>query len=260
MLISYSQKLTLLSTILVALVLVSCGKEKHETAPPVVKGPYDNWKTYTYQNVRIVYPADHPQKDNLHDMAVSYVASINRDCQFLHIPVPVDTTVVIFYTGPGQGREMTPRHYPFAEGDTVYFWLPSYFGVTIMQWLIPKWQKEPPSFAFLRHGLLSLLDNSGQNYHVVTDGYLQNKSFIPLDSLAKDTTTNSDTERLQSGEAASFVDFIVYTYGIDQLDQLWLSKTSFDSSVVSLFNMSVDSLQTQWLGLVKEQAEKTPQQ
>ena len=105
-----------------------------------------------------------------------------------------------------------------------------------------------------------MLDNSGQNYHVVTDGYLQNKSFIPLDSLAKDTTTNSDTERLQSGEAASFVDFIVYTYGIDQLDQLWLSKTSFDSSVVSLFNMSVDSLQTQWLGLVKEQAEKTPQQ
>ncbi len=246
-----------LSLLFVSILFVSCAKkEKPEPAKPAaeVKGPYSDWKTYSYRNVRIVYPADHPRAEDLHAMALSYVASIRHDCEFLRIPVPSDTIVVLFHTGPGQGKQLSGQRYPHTSNDTLYFWLPGFYGVTLMQWLIPKWEKDTSAYRFLRHGLIALLDNSGQNYHVMTNTYRHNGKFISLDSLARDTTVNSDNERMQSAEAASFVDFLVYKYGTHGLTGMWQSKTSFDSTVTGLFNISVDSLQTEWLSLVSRQA------
>ncbi len=252
-----SQLLILVSIVLMSFLAASCGKKEKQEAvkqPSAVKSPYADWQTYSYRNIRIVYPANHPREADLNDMTQSYLASIRRDCSVLNIPIPTDTLVVMYYTGPGQGYEMSKDSVPHASHDTIYFWLPGYYGVTLMQWLIPKWQPSPPAFPFLRHGLISLLDNSGQNYHIVTNTYVLNGNFIPLDSLAYDTDIDSDIERLQSGEAASFVDFLVYKYGITALDKMWLSPTTFDSTVTGLLGISTDSLQTAWLSLVKQQA------
>jgi hypothetical protein len=150
-----------------------------------------------------------------------------------------------------QGREMTGREYPFADSNAIHFWLPSFYGPTLVQYLIPRWQDVEPKFRFLKHGIIALFDYSGQNYHKSTLGYIEEGKFIPLRELAEDTTVNSNTERHQSAEAASFVDFIVYHYRIRGLNELYRSRESFEDAVQRIFQMPVDSLEHMWLDYVK---------
>lgn len=213
---------------------------------------YKDWKIYTYQNVKIFYPAGHPLTDNLVDMAAGYVTALERNCRFLEIDVARDTLIVYFYTGFGQGREMTGREYPFGDSAAIHFWLPSFYGPTLMQYLLPKWHDMEPRYRFLKHGVIALFDYSGQDYHQFTLRYLEEGKFIPLNELAVDTTVNSNTERHQTAEAASFVDFLTYYYGIQGLDLLYLARAPFETAVEGIFTMPVDSLEGLWLDFAKE--------
>lgn len=252
-------KKSALLLLLVTLVLscFSCSEQsepgKKEQQP--IDSKYKDWKIYTYQNVKIFYPAGHPLVDNLGDMAAGYVTALERNCQFLEIDVAHDTLIVYFYTGFGQGREMTGREYPFGDSAAIHFWLPSFYGPTLMEYLLPKWHHVEPRYRFLKHGLIALLDYSGQDYHQFTLRYLEEGKFIPLNELAVDTTVNSNLERHQTAEAASFVDFFTYYYGIQGLDLLYLAKAPFETAVEGIFVMPVDSLEGLWLDFAKERVE-----
>ncbi len=239
----------------VVMVLGGCGREKQGVPRSGEAGPnYGDWQTYTYQNVKFIYPPGYPLADTFEEQAKQYLAAIERNCRFFEMDVPSDTLVVYFYTGYGQGREMTGRQYPFADSSAIHFWLPSFPGVTLMQWLLPRWHSEQPRYLFLKHGLYSLLDYSGQNYHVQTINYADSGRLIPLAELAEDTTVDSDTERYQSALAASFVDFISYHYGIKALEALYLARKPFPEAVEEIFLMPVDSLQRRWLDFARERA------
>ena len=212
---------------------------------------YNNWETTTFANIRIKYPAGHLHADGMADLARGYPGAIIRDCRMLEIPVPTETLTVIYYTGLGQGEEWTGHDYPFVVDSTIYFWLPSFLGPTIAHYLLPKWVDSEPRYQFLRHGLISLLDESRQNYHEFTGSYLDTAGFMPLVELAVDTTIDSNRERLQSGMAASFVDFILYTYGQPLLKALYKADEPIEFAVPELLDISVDSLQAEWLNLVK---------
>ncbi|RKX23678.1 MAG: hypothetical protein DRP47_12450 [Candidatus Zixiibacteriota bacterium] len=235
------------------ILLIGCSSEQDKPQPEP-DSKYDGWKTFTYQKIKILYLPGHPLEDSFEDISRTYITLIDRSCRFLHIPVPADTLRIIFYTGWGQGREMTGCEYPFATRDEIHFWLPSFYGPTLMQYLIYQWQPDEPKNIFLKHGLITLLDFSGQNYHMNTIRYVHNKQFIPLEKLAVDSAIDSNTERLQSAMSASFVDFVVYTYGFDVFESLYLSQRSFEKEVRALFDMSVDSLQDRWLEVADEAA------
>ena len=249
-----------LSPLWVALVLsmalvvgggAGCGKGKDEKS--VFNDPrYAGWKTYSSQNVKIYYPPNHLFESQFPEIATNYVTATTKICSLLGMDPPKDTIVVFYYTGYGQGPEMTGKEYPFVKDHVIYFWLPSFLGPTLVDWLLPYWGKREPSYPFLKHGIRSLFDFSGQNYHKTTTGYVDDSSFIPLGKLAGDTTVNSDTERVQSGEAASFVAYILAYYGAARLKTMWESNKPFDQMVEQLFYIPVDSLQTVWVDFARQ--------
>lgn len=252
---SFSRLITLVAVAGLILSLNSACKKNAETAPsPRVTsdGRFANWKTFASQNIRIMYPEGHPQESTFTDMVQGYQYLFRKLNEILGMPQVTDTITVYYYTGYGQGRELTGQEYPFVDSTAIHFWLPSFFGPTMMQLLLPRWAPDPPQHKFLKHGLISMFDLSGQKYHETTIGYQNSGYFISLDSLARDTATNSNTERYQSGEAASFCAFILGQYGPQALKELYLCPQPFDTCVRQTLMMSVDTLQAMWLLYVRQ--------
>jgi hypothetical protein len=228
---------------------MSCVEEKtEETSKTEVKeNPYKDWLSYTKENIVINYPPGHPLEGEFDKTADRYIISIAQIARILEIPPIEDTVVIMYYTGFGQGQKMTGEEYPFVRNDTIHFWLPSFLGPTLMHYMIPRWVPKEPRYPFFKHGLISLLDMSGQNYHYVTMHYIKKEKFIPLEELAVDTNINSNTERYQSGEAASFVAFVIALYGIDKLELMYRSELPFEEMIWRYLILPVDSAQTLWL-------------
>lgn len=247
----------LVAVVVIGIILVavseSCRNSKDEptkkAAVPV--NQFADWKTFTFQNIKIVYPANHPQESEFTSMAQAELYLFRKVAELLGTEQFADTLTIYYYTGYGQGRELTGQEYPFADSTAVHFWLPSFYGPPVMQFLLPRWAPDPPRHKFLKHGLISMFDLSGQKYHESTIGYINAGTFIGLDSLAVDTSTNSNLERYQSAEAASLCAFILAEFGPHALRELYLSPLSFDSGVRQVCLVSVDTLETRWLNFVK---------
>ena len=242
----------LIVTALFLLSLGGCAK-KNEIETRLLDDPkYENWEFFTYKNIKIFHQPDHLQQERFPDIAEKYLFSIRTIQNILKLPPFTDTLYVVYYTGFGQGREMTGREYPFTENGVIYFWQPSYLGPTLVRYFLPRWAPEEPKHLFLKHGLISLLDFSGQDYHEFTRRFIENGKFEPLAELAVDTVINSDLERNQSGEAASFVAFILANYGEEKLRLMYKSVMPFDRTVRDMFLMPVDTLQERWLEFVEQ--------
>ena len=211
---------------------------------------YKDWLTVSAENVVIRYPADHQFASQMGELARGYVSALRRDCRLLEIPVPRDTLTVYFYKDYQQGREMTGQNYPFATKHTILFWQPARVGASLMRYLLPRWSDKEPQYKFLKHGLIALLDDSGRNYHQMTRTFQDSSMFIGLVDLSKDSTVDSDIERYQSAEGASFVDFILYTYGMPALKALYLAGSPIELISKGVLRTDVDSLQAKWLRYV----------
>lgn len=247
----FPKRLAILALWIGTLALFGCS-QKEASKAAVEKAKYEGWQYSTYGNIKIFHPPNHPLESKFEALARSYIRDIDEISRLLGIETPQDTLVVYYYTGYGQGREMTGREYPFVKDGIIYFWQPSFLGPTLVDRMLPYWVKGEPKYTFLKHGLRSIFDYSGQNYHKTTLNYLRDTLFEPLARLVSDTTTNSDIERLQSAEAASFVAFILANYGAARLKTMYQSSQPFDEMSTQLFLMPVDSLQADWLKFVRE--------
>jgi len=214
------------------------------------RGPYKGWERYRFLDIVLIHPPDHPQQDHFEDIAKIFSALVKRTSTFLKI-TPPDSIIIYFYTGVGHGMTVTGRDTPFSDGTVIHFWFPSFYGPPIVKHLLPLWYQGEPEHEFLKHGIIALLDGSGQNYHLETLKFIDSGTYIPLRRLSVDTTINVDFERYQSAEAASFVDYIVYAYDIGFLKILYASKGSFSGDVESTFHMPVASLERQWQVFLK---------
>ncbi len=170
---------------------------------------YEGWVFYDYQNVRIFHPPGHPIYSEFESITAGHVRALRSITSLLGQPMPTDTLIIVFYSGYESGRQITGREYPFVSKDIIHFWYPSYYGTTLMQWYLPRWVEIETSHLFLKHGLISLFDHSGQDYHAATLRFVDDNRFLRLGTLAIDQTINSDTERYQSAEAASFCAFVI---------------------------------------------------
>lgn len=229
-----------------ALAASSCGKEEpleRITSDARFRG----WAFYDYETVRILRPPSHPVEKQIPEMAYIYARGIKEISRMLGMEPPTDTLIVVFYSGYGQGEEWTGKENSYYEDRVIHFWLPSFVGPTLVDFVVTYYQKDPPAFPFLKHGLRALFDYSGQDYHGITTGFPARNMFIPLGDLAVDANINSDTERHQTAEAASFVAFILANYGPGRLSSLWTSKLPFDKTVSDLFLKPVDALEQEWL-------------
>ncbi len=217
------------------------------------KEPYKGWTTYTFRNIRVHYPPDHPRADYVYDMVKNLEALLRRDAQFFGIPVPQDAAPVpvYFYTGVGHGNSVTGTIYPHVD-SVIHLWLPGSYGPLAAGYMLQRWVPGEPKHKFLKHGVMKLLDFSGKNYHEWTVGLIQTDKFVPLRELGIDTAFTIDTDPDRAAEAASFVDFVVFTRGIETLRMLYTSVEPFETAVQGVFGVPVDSLETQWLGLTRQ--------
>lgn len=224
--------------------------QKEPSVPSTVQqvtNPYADWTWYTYGRVKIFHPPGHLHLDRFKDYCQNYETSIRQISQLLAMEPPVDTLVIYYYTGFGQGRELTGHEYPYFQDGVVHFWLPSFTGPTLVDWLLPHWVAEKSQYRFLDHGLRALFDFSGQNYHQATYNNLRDSFFVRLADLANDPSIDSDTERVQSAEAASFCAFIIAQYGALRLKTVYQYKKPFGEMVPEVFQKPVDSLEQDWL-------------
>jgi hypothetical protein len=236
---------------------ISCGASDDKRLTKRDRTIYDDpkyvgWEFYECGQVKLFHPPLHIHEAEFPTRCDMYKRSIANISELLDIPQPTDTLVVFTYTGYGQGRELTGKNYPFTEDSIIHFWIPSFLGPTLTDWMIPHWVPEPPKYVFWRHGLRALFDFSGQNYHRGVYDLIEKGTFIPLDSLVSDTAIDSDTERRQSAEAASFVAFVLGTYGPQSLRSAYTSKLVFSQMAMREFNRTLDALQADWLAYARE--------
>jgi hypothetical protein len=244
--------------ILFGLVVVGCSSDDTEKTDQeeVTANPYATWETLDYQNIRFLYPPNHPDEQRIEEIGRNYINAIRQVTKALGMEPIQDTILFIYYSGYKGGREMTGHEYPYATDTAIHFWLPSFPGPVLMQYLLPRWSPRGTQFPFLYHGLIALYDFSGQNYHASTIGYYNKGRFISLDSLARDTSVNSDSERYQSALGASFAAFIISQTGSTGIKALYEQRRPFPEAVKFLFGITVDSLQNAWLNFVKANVPK----
>jgi len=247
-----------------AMVAFSCGgkSDEEKNAPDITeesapifsfdKANYISWQTYIYRKIKIIYSPDNPFQEQLENMASGYDFALRKNSQFFGIDVPGDTVVIYYYKSHLEGEKITGSFNPFVDdARRIHFWQPNRYAPVLTEYMLPFWQEGEPRFLFLKHGLMALLDYSNRNYHKVTQSFIDDTAFIPLEKLAVDTVINSHVERYQSAIAASFVDFLIYYYGIGALEKLYIADDSFDVAVARIFSITPDSLQVLWLNLVK---------
>lgn len=239
----------LLFVALIGLLTLSCSEK------PFLGEAYKGWVFHTNENIKIYYRPGHPQEDRIPEMSRQYHAAINQICTILKMDRPTDTMVIVYYPGYKTGREMTGREYPFAEDSIVYFWQPSWFGPALMRYMIPRWSADTTRFPFLYHGLIAALDFSGQFYHGMVMQHLAADRYVPLAELPTDTAVNSDLERLESAEGASFIAYLLEAYrpnGVEKLKSLYEADEPFPEAVRDVFDLSVDSLERAWLAYARD--------
>jgi hypothetical protein len=213
---------------------------------------YAAWDTIASGNVKIIYPSGHPLAESFQTTAEGYPHAIGRICDFLTMLPPRETLVVYYYTGLFHGRAVTGKEWTFATDSAIHFWLPGYLGPSLVEYVAERWVPTGTRHRFLKEGLMTLFDFSGQNYYQFMDNFFKTDSLIPLSQLAVDTATNVYTERWQSAEAATFVDFVVYTWDSEGLRVLWQNQDPFEKAVPKLFNITVDEMQEMWLEFVRK--------
>jgi hypothetical protein len=114
-----------------------------------------------------------------------------------------------------------------------------------------RWQPGEPKHEFLKHGVMKLLDFTGRNYHQLTVDLVAARKFVPLRELAADTAFTIDTDPDRAGEAASFVDYVVFTHSIEALRTLYTSVDPFETVAEQVFAMPLDTLEARWLDLAR---------
>ncbi len=214
------------------------------------QAPFQGWERDRYQDIVFIHPPNHLHQEKFQEFAKVFSALARQTCLFLQIE-PQDSIVIYFYTGVGHGFTVTQRDTPFSDGQVIHFWFPSFFGPPIVKHLLPKWYQGEPSHKFLKDGIIALLDGTTNNYHEKTLKFIDSSTFIPLASLAVDTTINVDKERDQSAEAASFVDYVVYAYDINHLKDLYASQGSFSDEVERVFKIPLPALEQRWIEFIK---------
>jgi hypothetical protein len=156
---------------LVGLVLVLFACKKADPDAWLLQDPaYKGWHVQTYENVRVYYPDGHPRTNLMPTIAERSHMAYLSIAKALGMPEPKETLRVVYYTGMGQGIEMTKHPYPFADSMGVArYWPPYAPGIAVAELMVRNWDPTEPKMKFLYHGLVTLFDFSGEDYHRSTD-------------------------------------------------------------------------------------------
>ena len=221
----------------------------HVNTPPEF---YDSWENVYYDNIKLIYPDYHPLKNKMQEFAQVFKTIIRRNSEIFRLPEPTDSIVIFYYTGFGQGQELSNSEFPTVRGDTIYYWTGIKLGIPVAKLVLNRWTKVKSQFEFLNQGILRLMDASGRDYHSMTLDFIDSSKFLTFDSLLADEHINVYAEAYQTAEAASFIDYFIFKYGIDNFKLLYESKVSFNDAVQTICNMNSKALENDWISVIRQ--------
>lgn len=239
--------------------MISCSPEEKKqegkiAAEPQLAHPeqYEAWEVFRYNKIQILHPNDHHLVHSFPQMADWYDKHIPNICTYLGLPLYTDTLHIYYYTGYGQGEAMTGRGYPFATPKAIHFWLPGTYGSTFVEFFLQQWKAGEPKHRFLKEGLKTLFDYSGQNYFAIVRYFQSVDSQLTLRRLVEDPYISSDSERFQSAYAATFADFLNYSYGSVKFKALYQSDEDFENALEETIGLDIDSTEVLWQRFIRE--------
>lgn len=245
----------LICALVVLAAIAGCSSDEEEAETPAreeASQRYRDWLACSHDNIVVHYPADHPHAERMPELAAGYPRAIQTDARLLQMTPPAETLHVYVYTGPGQASEITGARYPFVEGNHIHYWQPYHLGSTVMEYVLSRWTPVQPRFAFLRAGLITLMNHSNMSYHEEMARLMENDQRLPLDSLVAHTAIDHNRWMARSQQAASFVDFLIYMYGLPTFKNLWEATTGWEEAVQGLLGISSAELESEWLEFVRQ--------
>ncbi len=154
-----------------------------------------------------------------------------------------DTAALMKYTG----RDTT-----FFLGNRFYYGYGPSYGREMAEFVVSKLPGGPSRFAFVRDGILFLLDFSGRNYHHATNNFLQEKTLLPAQVLVDDERYNKEQGLQKSVEAASLCAYIMYDYGYDKFMEVYHSKDDFPTTLKNVLGIDMNKLEKDWEAFLPE--------
>ena len=218
----------------------------------VPPGFYDSWEKVYFENIKLLYQKGHPLESGMKDFAQVYKTILRRNSQVFRLPEPSDTIVILYFTGIGQGQELSHTELPTVKGDTIFYWTGNKVGITAAMHVLHRWTNIKSQYDFIYNGILRLLDASGRDYHSMTLSFVDSSTFLTFDQLLADKHINVHAEAFQSAEGASFVDYFIFKFGIDNFKLLYESQLPFNETVQTICNMNSKALENDWISVIRK--------
>jgi hypothetical protein len=222
--------------------LSGCSEKEKKVELP----QYPGWKSYSYKHFVYHYPEDSYWGKNIDQFSSGYEKFLKEDCEFLAMELPTDAIHFYIHNNPEEGLKLTGQALPFHTEKQIHWDRRSAWGLELARFLIDRMDVRMTDFRFLRDGLATLLDYSGADYHHNMMSLIEIKQYIPLDSLINNESYLRADNTYREWEAASFVAFATYNFGINRFKILWQSASSFEESIKQIFGVDMAKFETGW--------------
>jgi len=235
-------RITAMLVLPVFIIIAGCGGEKVEPLPD-----YEGWGKYSYQHFVFHYPEGSYWGRNIDRLSQAYEKYLQEDCTFLGLPLPKDTIHFFIHNNDKEMEELTGHNKTFITGNQIHWDRIPPFGTPLAIYLVDNMGIRRTDYDFLYDGLITLRDYSGSDYHHNTASLQELKRFIPLDSLIDNERYSRQNKRDREWEAASFIAFITYNFGINRFKMLWQSTASFETAIKELFGVDMKTFEEKWV-------------
>jgi hypothetical protein len=255
------RKLIFLSILFVAFgLLLTCSKKQSQTGTSELKAPDPTtgireadftWEKQAGTNVTFYFQP----VDSLRSIAPAVTNRITivyqTICTYLMYSQP-EPIVFYCYKDMETLKKYTGRDAAFFLGNTFYYGYGPTYGREIAEFVVGKLPGGPSRYAFVRDGILWLLDHSGRNYHHACNNFLQDKSLLGVQVLANDTTYGREEGIQKMVEAASLCAYIMNEYGTEKFMQIYHSQSDFPTALKQAIGIDLKKLEAGWESFLPE--------
>jgi hypothetical protein len=142
----------------------------------------------------------------------------------------------------------TERAEPFYSGNKFFYPYGPNYGPLMSQYVLERLPDGPSKFDFFNEGMLLLLDFSGRNYNQATFNFLENGNLNPAAELIDNALYSQISPSRRAITAASFVSYLIDTFGLEQSQQLYRSEhETFAAAADEILGKTIEELQQGWL-------------
>jgi hypothetical protein len=149
-------------------------------------------------------------------------------------------------------KQYTGRDSAFFIGNRIYYGYGPTYGREFAEFVMGKIPGGPSRFAFVRDGMLMLLDHSGRNYHHASNNFLQQQQLLPVQVLTDDEKYDREEGLQKQVEAASLCAYIMWEYGIEKFLLVYHGQSDFPTTVKQVLGVDLNKLESDWEAFLPE--------